>query len=448
MPYDSQLPLIKAKGVSKTFRKGEFIGLTPLLLKIADFVHRLTPFKKPGFLRRLDRYQRFVALNNVDFEIKPGEKVGVIGLNGAGKTTLLKILCGIMEPDVGTVQRRGRIIPLLGLAAGFNAEFTGRQNIYTYGSVLGMKKSEIDRAMPAIAEFSEIEEFFDTPVKRYSKGMRARISMAVAFNIRPDVLIIDEVLAVGDIPFRAKCMKRIGEVCEEGVALVFVSHSMARIEAATDRCLLMRSGAMIKDDATNAVIDFYRENDLKLIGLEELDIDDEEIGDSEFLLNAFETFEEDQNPDAPVALIDASLRDDTGNLVSQINRDSSIFLSMTVTGMSPDITLYPRFKLYNENWELMFPMIWPDGEEGISLQNSTNTSILLEIPGDFLLPGKYRIGLGLFSYAPLVKHVNRATQLSFQVTKELTEARNPEYSFPRQVHGLITPKFEWRTEDL
>ena len=145
-------------------------------------------------------------------------------------------------------------------------------------------------------------------------------------------------------------------------------------------------------------------------------------------------------------MVDAGLKDETGNYTSQFNRDSSIFFSITVRCGSSDVMLFPRFKLYDEYWNLLFPMIWPEGQEGWKISALSKSAISLELPGNFLIPGKYRIGVGLFSYSPLIKHINQRTQISFYVTSEHTEALNPEYVFQKKIHGVINPNFEWSVE--
>ena len=241
--FDTDPDVLISARVSKTFRKGQYIGPRGLTYFAGQ---RIAPFLPDAYAQHIAKlgepYETFQALDEAAITIKRGEKIGIVGLNGAGKTTFLKILSGVMTPTEGDVRSRGRIVPILGIGAGFNIEMSGYENIKQFGLVLGLTPHEINEALPEIVAFSELEGFLDTPLKRYSKGMRARLSMAVAFHIRPDLLIIDEVLAVGDVPFRAKCMEKINEITATGVALLFVSHSLVRIKAATERCLIMRKG--------------------------------------------------------------------------------------------------------------------------------------------------------------------------------------------------------------
>ncbi len=184
----------------------------------------------------------FWALKDVSFEVGQGEVVGIIGRNGAGKSTLLKILSRITAPTEGTVEIHGRVGSLLEVGTGFHPELTGRENIYLSGSILGMKRREIDAKLDDIVKFSEIEKFLDTPVKRYSSGMYVRLAFAVAAHLEPEILLVDEVLAVGDAAFQKKCLGKMGDVAKEGRTVLFVSHNINAIEQLCNRCVLMENG--------------------------------------------------------------------------------------------------------------------------------------------------------------------------------------------------------------
>jgi len=199
----------------------------------------------------------FWALQDVDFKVEAGEVVGLIGQNGAGKSTLLKILSRIVKPTTGEVELRGRVASLLEVGTGFHPELTGRENIYLNGSILGMSGREIARRFDEIVAFSEIERFLDTPVKRYSSGMYVRLAFAVAAHLEPEILIIDEVLAVGDAAFQKKCLGKISNVVHDGRTVLFVSHNMAAISALCERVLLMREGRLVFDGPSSAAIARY-----------------------------------------------------------------------------------------------------------------------------------------------------------------------------------------------
>lgn len=202
-------------------------------------------------------HEEFWALNNVSLDVQPGERVGIIGRNGAGKSTLLKILSRITEPTKGRVLLSGRVASLLEVGTGFHPELTGRENIYLNGAILGMKKTEIQRKFDAIVDFAEVEKFLDTPVKRYSSGMYVRLAFSVAAHLEPDIMIVDEVLAVGDTGFQKKCMGKMGSVADEGRTLLFVSHNMGAISELCTKAVLLHKGELQMEGAVPQVIEQY-----------------------------------------------------------------------------------------------------------------------------------------------------------------------------------------------
>lgn len=208
-------------------------------------------------LARLKDVNEFWALRDVSFEIKEGEVVGIIGRNGAGKSTLLKLLSRITEPTRGRITLRGRIASLLEVGTGFHPELTGRENIFLNGAVLGMRKAEIKRKFDDIVGFAEVERFLDTPVKRYSSGMYVRLAFAVAAFLEPEILVVDEVLAVGDIEFQKKCLGKMNDVARGGRTVLFVSHNMAAVTSLTTRGIVLRSGEVAFNGATADAVAYY-----------------------------------------------------------------------------------------------------------------------------------------------------------------------------------------------
>jgi len=214
--------------------------------------------------------KEFWATKDVSFNIEKGGIIGIIGPNGAGKSTILKLLSGIIVPNKGSLKINGRLSALIEVTAGFHNELTGRENVYLNGTILGMKKKEIDAKFDAIEDFSGIKEFIDTPVKRYSSGMFSRLGFSVAAHMNPDVLLVDEVLSVGDISFQAKCAQKMREMFDSGVTIVLVSHNLSLIQSLCQRVILLDKGAVIKEGKCDEVIPFYenivfkqQEEDLK-----------------------------------------------------------------------------------------------------------------------------------------------------------------------------------------
>jgi lipopolysaccharide transport system ATP-binding protein len=201
--------------------------------------------------------EEFWALKDVSFEIKQGDRVGIIGRNGAGKSTLLKILSRITEPTTGRIGIKGRVASLLEVGTGFHPELTGRENIYLNGAILGMSKAEIKKKFDEIVDFAEVEKFLDTPVKRYSSGMYVRLAFAVAAHLEPEILIVDEVLAVGDAQFQKKCLGKMGEVATEGRTVLFVSHNMAAISSLCTTAIVLNKGEVICCGSTDHSIAVY-----------------------------------------------------------------------------------------------------------------------------------------------------------------------------------------------
>ena len=243
--------VLEMQQVGKKFRKGELYG------SLRDAV--------PGVLRRLlrggqngiDQAREFWALQDVSLALEPGEVLGIIGHNGAGKSTILKLLSGVLKPTRGSIVVNGRLSALIEIGAGFHPDLTGRENIYLNGTILGMNRAEIARRFDAIVEFSELAEFLDTPVKRYSTGMYARLGFAVAAHVAPEILIVDEVLSVGDYAFQNKCIDRMKEIIQGGAAVVFVSHNLNAVATLCNRALLLDHGRVVQQGPAQEVIQTY-----------------------------------------------------------------------------------------------------------------------------------------------------------------------------------------------
>lgn len=255
MPYNLDQVILKAENVGKEYILGTVSGRT-LRDAVMEKFHGEKAEKKHN--------QRFVALNKVSFEVCRGETVGLIGPNGAGKSTLLKLISRITAPSQGKIYLDGRVSSMLEVGTGFHQELTGRENIYLNGSILGMSRQEIDRKMDSIIEFSECQAFIDTPVKRYSSGMYVKLAFSVAAHLESEIMIMDEVLAVGDMKFQQKCLNKMKEIAEnEGRTILYVSHNMDTIHQLCRRCLVLNQGTLIFDGDVDEATRIYLGKELR-----------------------------------------------------------------------------------------------------------------------------------------------------------------------------------------
>lgn len=256
---------IKVENVSKEYRLGAIGGATlkgEIQSALARIFHKDDPNLKIGE-KAHGKNERFLALNDLSFDIKKGETVGIIGRNGAGKSTILKLICRVTAPSKGNIYLNGRITSMLEVGTGFHPELTGRENVYLNGAILGMSKAEIERKFDEIVEFSEVGQFIDTPVKRYSSGMKVKLAFAVASHLDSEIMIMDEVLAVGDVAFQNKCIDRMKKVAEEeGRTILYVSHNMQTVKSLCSRCVVLSHGHVAFNGPTDEAIAVYMQDDL------------------------------------------------------------------------------------------------------------------------------------------------------------------------------------------
>lgn len=232
---------IKLSGIYKKFKRGHKLLLKEALLDL------FRPIKQEDFW----------AVENASFEIKKGESIGIIGANGSGKSTLLKLIAGVLTPNKGEIVVNGKISPLIELGAGFHPELTGRENIYLNGTILGLSIKEIDRKFDDIVKFSELADFIDTPVKHYSSGMYMRLGFSIAISVEPDILLVDEILAVGDASFQKKCLEKMKEFHDKGVTVVIISHSADLIKSFCKKALLIHQGKIVGMGSAEKIINKY-----------------------------------------------------------------------------------------------------------------------------------------------------------------------------------------------
>src|SRR5258706_13478308 len=254
------MPAIQFDDVSKKYKLYSKGGLY-LRDRITHGLQRFNPFngaQSQAHIAQQSLEKDFWALKNVSFEIKPGESVGFIGRNGAGKSTILKLLAGVTKPSSGKVAVNGKVAALIEVGAGFHPELTGRENIYLNGSILGMKKVDLNKQFDSIVAFAELEDFIDTPVKHYSSGMYVRLGFAIAAHTKPDIYLIDEVLAVGDEAFQKKCLDTLAGHKAAGKTMILVSHNLEKVAEVCDRCIYVNHGQILRDGASFEAIKDYR----------------------------------------------------------------------------------------------------------------------------------------------------------------------------------------------
>ena len=256
---------VKVENVYKEYRLGAIGGATlkgEIQSKLAKLRKKEDPNLKIGE-KAHEKNERFMAVNGLSFEVKKGETIGIIGHNGAGKSTILKLICRVTTPTRGNIYLNGRITSMLEVGTGFHPELTGRENVYLNGAILGMSKAEIDKKFDEIVEFSEVGQFIDTPIKRYSSGMKVKLAFAVASHLDSEIMIMDEVLAVGDVNFQNKCIERMKKIAEtDGKTILYVSHNMASVKKLCDRCIVLSRGQKIFDGDTKQAIAIYMKDDM------------------------------------------------------------------------------------------------------------------------------------------------------------------------------------------
>ena len=254
---------LRLTGIKKRYKLGQIGGGT-LTADLQSWWARVRGKEDPNVMIGTDQRlvgKEFMALNGIDLTVYKGEALGIIGGNGAGKSTMLKLLCRVTAPTEGEIDLYGRIASMLEVGTGFNGEMTGRENIYMNGAILGMSKAEIDEKMEAIIDFSEVRDFIDTPVKRYSSGMFVKLAFSVAAHLDSEIMIMDEVLAVGDVAFQRKCLDKMRDVAKkDGRTVLYVSHNMSTIRRLCDRCIVMDKGRIIFNGGVEEAIEIYLSN--------------------------------------------------------------------------------------------------------------------------------------------------------------------------------------------
>jgi lipopolysaccharide transport system ATP-binding protein len=368
----------------------------------------------------------FWALKNVSFEVARGEVVGIIGRNGAGKSTLLKILSRITEPTTGRVRIRGRVASLLEVGTGFHPELTGRENVFLNGAILGMTREEIKRKFDEIVAFAEVEKFLDTPVKRYSSGMYVRLAFAVAAHLEPEILIVDEVLAVGDAQFQKKCLGKMGEVSREGRTVLFVSHSMPAVTRLCRRGILLDYGEVTLDSNMAEVSSRYLQSELGTSAERYWDDMDTAPGDSGARLKAVRV-----------------ISDDTVNDTVDIR--SSVTIEMEYWNLKPDARLVSVFSFMNDQGIVLF--VAADFQEQDSLGKPVGVfRSRCTVPGNLFAEGQVRVVAEVSTRHPAYQiHFLEFDSMAFQVVDK-GQAGSVRANWGRHIPGVVRPSISCETE--
>lgn len=367
--------------------------------------------------------EEFWALKNINFEINQGERVGIIGQNGAGKTTLLKLLSRITEPSTGSIKIKGRIASLLEVGTGFHPELTGRENIYLNGAILGMRKGEIKKKFDEIVSFAEVEKFLDTPVKRYSSGMYVRLAFAVAAHLEPEILLVDEVLAVGDAAFQKKSLGKMKEVSETGRTILFVSHNMSAVQSLCDRVILEKGSIKKEGESSSVVKEYLKKNH-----------------------TGRHSVQWDNRKDSPgnekVRILKAEIKKGEKNSHDDFFMDSDLIFEIDYYLNKPGLLIDITLLLYNDEGVLVLG--------GTTLKesdwhgkpfNKGNYNSKCKIPGNLLNAGNYSITILVVEKQNVIiyKHENL---IAFNIMDSI-ESRDKYFG---KRPGVVRPELNWRSK--
>ncbi len=420
-------PMVTIENVSKRYRIG---GLHPGYFTFRDMLGGvvLAPFRRRHADDNGAAVQRTLwALKDVNLTVQQGELLGIIGHNGAGKSTLLKILSRITRPTRGRVALYGRVGSLLEVGTGFHPELTGRENIYLNGAILGMQRVEIARKFDEIVAFSEVEKFIETPVKWYSSGMYVRLAFSVAAHLEPEILIMDEVLAVGDVAFQQKCLDKMHEIRQQGRTIFFVSHNMPAVARLCKRVLLMQQGQIVADGEAQQVVNAYLS--------------------SHWDIGAERTWTADEAPgNEIVRLRRVRVRNEAGETNAAVDIRRPVGLEITYEVREAGHTLTPVVEVYNETGAHVFSAhdtgaAWRRAPRSVG----TYTSVAW-IPGNYLAEGSLLVYASIMSHHPATTlHVEARKVVAFQVIdSQAGDTARGDYRGP--MPGLVRPLLHWTTD--
>jgi lipopolysaccharide transport system ATP-binding protein len=409
------MQVIKVENLSKVYRLGA--------ARHNSLRDALAGFFRGSFSAK----EKISALDDISFEVKDGETLGIIGNNGAGKSTLLKILSRITKPTTGTAEIRGRTGSLLEVGTGFHNELSGRENIFLNGAILGMKRAEIEAKFDEIVAFSEIEKFLDTPVKHYSSGMYMRLAFAVAAHLEPEILIVDEVLAVGDIAFQRKCLNKMKTVGESGRTVLFVSHDMSAINRLCSRAIWLKNGVLEKDGEAGEVISAYLHEQT-------------ETGAEKSWKSA-----KDAPGDEITKLRSVRVCDEKRQTASSMDIRRPIGIEMTYEVLEAGKVLIPNFHFYNAQGVCVFiSHDWSEHWRSRPRPRGIYTSTAW-IPGNFLAEGHIFVTVVVSTYKPLTVHFSERDAVTFSVVDSL-DGDSARGDYAGVLPGIVRPILDWETK--
>ncbi len=374
-------------------------------------------------------HEEFWALKDVSFEIKQGDRVGIIGRNGAGKSTLLKVLSRITQPTSGSIRIKGRVASLLEVGTGFHPELTGRENIFLNGAILGMSRVEIQRKFDEIVAFAEVEKFLDTPVKRYSSGMYVRLAFAVAAYLEPEILIVDEVLAVGDSNFQKKCLGKMENVASEGRTVLFVSHSMETVTRLCNTAVLLKNGSVQTSGAADKVISAYLKSDFGTTAR-----------------RSWQDLSRAPGNDV-VRLLEVKVHREDGEVTDSFDITKPIGITMNYEVLKDKKMFTHSMNLFNESGAHILSSHDIVSELRKKPRTKGSYSSTMWIPGNFLAEGSIIISVAVLEQDPFVIHFHELDAVSFNVIDPMNgDSARGEYvlGFP----GIVRPILDWNTAKI
>lgn len=419
-------PAIRVQQLSKQFRIGRPTGRYRTLREsvMSALAAPWRSFARAGYDDSIA--ESLWALKDVSFEIQPGEVVGVIGRNGAGKSTLLKILGRITEPTSGRVELRGRIGSLLEVGTGFHPELTGRENVFLNGAILGMTRREVTRKFDEIVDFSGVERFLDTPVKRYSSGMRMRLAFAVAAHFHPEVLLVDEVLAVGDAAFQRKCVKKMEDVGAQGSTVLFVSHNMNAVTRLCPRAILLSDSQVQRDGPAAEVVNDYLRTGVGVAAERVWQEDESAPGDSVVRLRAVRVRSE-------------------GRTRAAVDIRRPVHVELEYDVLEPGKILAPALHFVNEEGIFAFILNDLDPEwrgRGRPAGRYVSRACL---PGNLLAEGVLLVSAAIWEQEPMALHLHERDVVAFQVVDSVDgDSARGDHGGP--MPGVVRPLVPWFTE--